>query len=309
MYVCVSLSVYGMMETDVDVTPPSSPPPPSFYDAEKKFIQTYEKLPILWDSKHDHYFNKYKRKEALQKLLKIYKYIKSTASIYDVRMKINGLRTYYRKEMKKVQLSKMTSSSPLDVYKPKSWTFELLHFLNSEIKLSLTRNTNESDNSEQSQDIVNENNESEAPSTTYRPSKKPIRNIIIKRKNKPKLSRINKSHSPLPSQVSNIFKVKNPIAFIWADKLENLQPQQRLFAEKAINDVLFEAELENLDRFSVKINASKNHTSYAECYVSTRMPSPTSSNRNHRSSASSSLSDDGNANDSIIKREELHISD
>ncbi|XP_063366366.1 uncharacterized protein LOC134654825 [Cydia amplana] len=44
------------------------------------------------------------------------------------------------------------------------------------------------------------------------------------------------------------------LAHIWSQKLEKMEPMQRLLAEKAINDVLFEAELGNLNRNSVKIN-------------------------------------------------------
>lgn len=44
------------------------------------------------------------------------------------------------------------------------------------------------------------------------------------------------------------------IAKIWAGKLKSLAPDQKLFAEKAINDILFEAQLGNLSRHSVRIN-------------------------------------------------------
>lgn len=46
------------------------------------------------------------------------------------------------------------------------------------------------------------------------------------------------------------------IAFDWAETLERLTPTQRLYAKKAINDVLFEAELGNLHRYSVQINVT-----------------------------------------------------
>lgn len=46
----------------------------------------------------------------------------------------------------------------------------------------------------------------------------------------------------------------NPIALEWAETLDRLDKNQRLFAKKAINDILFEAELGNLNRHSVQIN-------------------------------------------------------
>lgn len=44
------------------------------------------------------------------------------------------------------------------------------------------------------------------------------------------------------------------ILMAWGEKLETLEPQQRAFAEKAINDILFEASQGSLHRNSVKIN-------------------------------------------------------
>lgn len=47
------------------------------------------------------------------------------------------------------------------------------------------------------------------------------------------------------------------VAKVWAQKLDRLEPLQRLYAEKAINDILFEAELGNLKKHSVEINKPK----------------------------------------------------
>lgn len=44
------------------------------------------------------------------------------------------------------------------------------------------------------------------------------------------------------------------IAKVWASKLKTLDSNQKLFAEKAINDILFEAQLGTLNRNSVHIN-------------------------------------------------------
>lgn len=83
----------------------------------------------------------------------------------------------------------------------------------------------------------------------------------------------------------------DPIAKVWANKLKKLEPQQRLLAEKAINDILFEAELGTLHKHSVKINCPEHFISrpasaqswtsssregrvYATNYVSPPMTSP-----------------------------------
>ncbi|XP_031332115.1 uncharacterized protein LOC116162605 [Photinus pyralis] len=48
----------------------------------------------------------------------------------------------------------------------------------------------------------------------------------------------------------------NSLACHWAETLDRLDPTQRLYAKKAINDVLFEAELGNLHRHAVQINTA-----------------------------------------------------
>ena len=59
----------------------------------KTFILLYEQLLELWNSASPSYSNKYKRNEALTKLLVIYKEIKVDAKVVDVRKKINTLRS------------------------------------------------------------------------------------------------------------------------------------------------------------------------------------------------------------------------
>lgn len=68
------------------------------------------------------------------------------------------------------------------------------------------------------------------------------------------------------------------VAKVWSQKLKELQPRQKLFAEKAINDILFEAQLGTLNKNSIKINCDSNFT-YTTLYSSgsdiTNSPTPT----------------------------------
>ncbi|XP_026684899.1 uncharacterized protein LOC113470562 [Diaphorina citri] len=52
------------------------------------------------------------------------------------------------------------------------------------------------------------------------------------------------------------------IAKVWADKLKELEPQQRMYAEKGINDILFEASMNSLNKNSVKINVETNQVPF-----------------------------------------------
>ncbi|KAM3960168.1 uncharacterized protein ACR2FA_005799 [Aphomia sociella] len=292
----------------------SAQTPSSIYNREKKFICAYRNLPILWNTKHPDYSYKHKRKVALHQLLGVYKLTKPTATIFDVRMKINTLRSNYRRELKRVVLSKATADSPLDIYKPKSWSFELLNFLNADIEYSGGTNDNdECDNQEQIKEDIDEEDLSQAQTgetsyeiiPTYIPPKKKHSSNNKKRM---KLEKKDTTENTNCS-TSDALNTTNPVALIWAEKLNRLQPEQRLFAEKAINDVLFEAELGNLNRYSVKINEDKGKCSptYAECFVSTHMPSFVPDNG--RPKTRSSSLDNDNVDNVVIKQEKFMLSD
>lgn len=51
------------------------------------------------------------------------------------------------------------------------------------------------------------------------------------------------------------------LANVWASKMTKLESTQKLFAEKVINDILFEAQLGKLNKNSVKINECVPYTS------------------------------------------------
>lgn len=98
---------------------------------EEDFIETYKSLPLLWDSTHKHYTNKYKRNEALDVLLKIIKRWNPSATRINVRQKINILRSTYRKIRGKYLASKCIRPNGDEVYEydPKNWKFHALRFL------------------------------------------------------------------------------------------------------------------------------------------------------------------------------------
>lgn len=65
------------------------------------------------------------------------------------------------------------------------------------------------------------------------------------------------------------------IAKVWGKKLLTLDPQQRALAEKAVNDVLFEASQGTLHRHSVKINEDPRFGAVLQ------QPSPNNSQSHH----------------------------
>lgn len=114
---------YEETQTSVQINP---------LDYEKQFVLTFGNLPELWDKRHENYFNKLKRRKALEKLVVIYRHIKHFANVEDVKKKINLLRSNYRRELRKILIRRRSGLE----YGPKSWIFQHLHFLNEEPSLA-----------------------------------------------------------------------------------------------------------------------------------------------------------------------------
>nr|XP_023020622.1 uncharacterized protein LOC111509164 [Leptinotarsa decemlineata] len=230
----------------------------------RNFIETYESLPELWNSSLDIYKNKTKRNAALKKLLVIYKKLKPEAKLPDVRRKINTLRSNYRKELKKIVTSKRSRNGTDEVYKPSSWVFYALEFLctwKQPVNASTSFHESVPDNESQNAD-KDSNTPSQAPqnagpsrsSITLAPFAPPPKRVR-------KVGHLAKQNELLSMTCTYLQKAKEPsrdsvcaVIKVWSEKLQTLEYQQRLFAEKAINDILFEVTMGNLHRYSVRIN-------------------------------------------------------
>ncbi|CAK1603572.1 unnamed protein product [Parnassius mnemosyne] len=244
-----------------------SPLPPNVLQPEKDFILNFEALPELWDTKNPGYTNKYKRNENLAKLLPILRKIKKDATIDDVKKKINSIRSNYRRELKKIVASKRSGAGADDIYNSKIWYFPYLHFLrkleqpvallqesnqlNQEPLTSETEQINQ-EGSEHQQS--NQNNEVRSFSSISAAPKPYVSSQKKKKLNYEEL--IDRAcrylSEPCNTHTNQNVNLTNPIALEWSNTLERLDPIQRLYAKKAINDILFEAELGNLNRDSVK---------------------------------------------------------
>ncbi|XP_055633572.1 uncharacterized protein LOC129773929 [Toxorhynchites rutilus septentrionalis] len=225
----------------------------------KSFITTYEKLHVLWNPTDPNYKNKIKRNAALIKLQAIYVKCKPGATLSDVRRKINTLRSNYRKELNKIEESKRSGAATDNVYIPSSWVFHALKFLNileqpadhwdSQILFDVEMNDEEDEKRSQIQATPSTSRSSIVPPPE--PVPKRARNIDpIARQNK----LLQKACAYLDYRSNSNAQTEIPtIAKAWGEKLLQLHPQQRDFAEKAINDILFEASQGTLYRNSVKI--------------------------------------------------------
>ncbi|PIO29476.1 hypothetical protein AB205_0063670 [Aquarana catesbeiana] len=92
------------------------------------FIDMFRELPCLWQINHPDYKNQTKRKAALDNLLEFVKTVIPTAVITYLKILIGGLRSTYLNERKKFQDSQRSGAAD-DIYVPRLWYYDRLHFL------------------------------------------------------------------------------------------------------------------------------------------------------------------------------------
>ncbi|KAK9887234.1 hypothetical protein WA026_021077 [Henosepilachna vigintioctopunctata] len=73
-----------------------------------------------------------KKKNAWLKLLEIYQRIEPNANVGSLKKKVGNIKTYYRRELKKVEQSVRSGRGADDEYVPNLRYFELLEFLRSQ---------------------------------------------------------------------------------------------------------------------------------------------------------------------------------
>ncbi|XP_063537807.1 uncharacterized protein LOC134747156 [Cydia strobilella] len=277
------------MVMDVLVTPPAAAAEKPTFD--EQFITEFETLSELWNSQHNDYTNKLKRQKGYNKLLAVFKRYKPNATVDDVRKKINSLRSNYRRELRRIaethrngdvytprsksfkllsflydtEMPDYTEQNPqtVDVFvkceEPETTESQLSM---SPVREALDYNsvspthTNKSD--------IHQPTFLSARSPMYQQVVHPLQtaneNFYDYNSISPTQTKSEACPAFLPSprnpyqQVQQQHTTAWSLAHIWSQKLEKMEPMQRLLAEKAINDVLFEAELGNLNKNSVKIN-------------------------------------------------------
>lgn len=106
-----------------------------------EFIELFKSQEPVWYIKSKDYYNKGKRNECYDLLLTKIQSVDPTANRDTVTKKINNLRSSFRKEFKKVTVSKVSGASADDIYKPKLWYYnELLFLKDQEEPLDSTSN-------------------------------------------------------------------------------------------------------------------------------------------------------------------------
>ncbi|CAH1978382.1 unnamed protein product [Acanthoscelides obtectus] len=241
-------------------------------DFTREFIELYRAHPCLWQTKAKEYLDKNKKNAAYTLLVEKLQSIQPNATKQSVITKINTLRGGFRREQ--VQNSKRSGAALEDVYVPSLWYYELLLFLkDQEIPRQSVSNIeseeevhedvedtqmiDEEENEREAGDAVSEQTEMEAHSehsmaSTSRPS-----TSALSSRSSPRLTKRSKqfkSHHQNINKADQILDIVATRLHHPADefdlmgksiaiKLRRLPREVRLYSEKLINDILFQAEL------------------------------------------------------------------
>ncbi|KAI8040879.1 uncharacterized protein LOC128258901 [Drosophila gunungcola] len=262
----------------------------------RAFIQTYRDLPVLWDTSLRDYTNREKRAEAYLRLVPIYHYLKRDATVEDVKKKINTLRTNYRKELKVVESAMRSGNlhSPrcwtfqeLDFLRNSEKFLAVNPAFKNEPSFAFSEGSNctsafldgqgaplhypASRPGGQTPNISEMFHKSFGPPPPAPPPASHVDYVTNKRARQTPpcpgggtgpAGASGSSHNN--DELLNIaceylagtYPEEESIARTWTHKLKRLPREQRLLAERFINEILFEAESNNLHRGSVQINNS-----------------------------------------------------
>ncbi|XP_063549220.1 uncharacterized protein LOC134756321 [Cydia strobilella] len=244
-----------------------------------QFIKHYKLLPAIWNSKCESYRDHSVKTKCYMVLLKKYREHYPTASLRDMKRKLNSLRSNFRK----YNVKQKPGDPPPNLY----WYNEMKFVLGSEeveneIDVDATYDELKCEEMEisvadsfddQEEDHLEDVEHLEIPESDINywqndnPSPPPLRVSKTSEKSTPKL--IYRTTAPNQSQSQQTSVLQTSIVHdddefdLWgkvmATELRKLNARQQIFAKKAITDVLLEGQLGLLKRNSVQINKADGH--------------------------------------------------
>ncbi|XP_050352692.1 uncharacterized protein LOC126775018 [Nymphalis io] len=220
----------------------------------KKFILMYRELNCLWDRKCLTYKHKKKRHDAVTKLTELVQKYDSSATRVHVLRKIESLRACVRREYKKIQDSRLQATSPDEVYTPHLWYYDMLSFVFGEEESNLK------EKQESPEPVISESEdeiETRESDETFQP---PIVNYSDYTVTTNLMEGGNVSPIPKPFEFeedkskrhcTEVDDEYDAIGINVAAKLRGLPSNVRILAEKLINDVLYQAQMNGLNSTTV----------------------------------------------------------
>ncbi|CAG9564217.1 unnamed protein product [Danaus chrysippus] len=212
----------------------------------KKFIQMYKELPCLWDRSCVTYKHKKKRHDAIGKLTELVQQYDRSATRLHVLRKIESMRACVRRAHRRVLQSRVQATNPDEIYTPNLWYYNMLSFVlgeegnSDEIKDSTEPDADESPHQKHEDVDV----EDEVGYQEYAlPTNMMEGNSLIQ-----KYDYEDEKSKRYCTEVEDEY---DAIGINVAAKLRGLPPNMRILAEKLINDVLYQAQMNNLGSSTV----------------------------------------------------------
>ncbi|CAK1583795.1 unnamed protein product [Parnassius mnemosyne] len=236
------------------------------------FIELFKTLEPLWLIKSKDYCNKNKRNECYDLLLNKVLTIEPSANRVTITKKINNLHSTFRKEHKKVISSIVLGASADEVYTPKLWYYKELLFLKDQKKplpstSSMDVNVEHLHKVESSISFQNRSQFQSNLLQIVETVKKYISLELSLSSNSRSFKRKQPSNSESQSILRTIgdrlssIRQEDEFDIIGKNvgsKLRSLSAIQNIYAEKIMNVTLYEAQLNNLSRFSLLSNPLPN---------------------------------------------------
>ncbi|EDW69570.1 uncharacterized protein [Drosophila virilis] len=245
-----------------------------------EFFDAYRQLPALWRVTDEVYKNHRMKKAAYDRLLECYRKIDPKATVEVMRRRINGIRTCFRRELRKVEQSEQIAHQTDDVYVPHLWYFNELSFLRADDS-RITRVShlsdvsdkfwNETDPDPQADDEFSNNdlkddeemeNISEPEVKVFEPALpvsngSPVNQSPVDHLPPPVEPSINVATQFQPQVAPNLNHSSRDEADIfaegWAITYRKLDGRNKLLAKKAIEEILFLGQINKLEFNSVKM--------------------------------------------------------
>ncbi|XP_063360053.1 uncharacterized protein LOC134649261 [Cydia amplana] len=219
----------------------------------QEFLKLYKTFPCLWDQKHMHYANREARDTAYEELLEKYKLYHENGTVVDVKKKIEHMRCAYRRERKKVLMSRFRGGH----YKPHLWYYNLLTFLHEEQEQEEDdeqqefKNESTYDDSYQDIQLTVDSDEEETKPKRPKIMHNSSNNMYVEQLQneeeylEPEILEQEQEHTGLP-QSYIINNEAEAFGRTVGFQLKELSHMQRILAEKLISDVIYQARLDKL---------------------------------------------------------------
>ncbi|XP_013113621.1 uncharacterized protein LOC106091604 [Stomoxys calcitrans] len=233
-----------------------------------EFIELYKSLPELWKQDSDDYSNRNLRKRAYEVMLAKYHEIDKEANLFAVKKKINNIRTSFRREFNKVKRSQQTATNPNEIYVPTLWYYDHMDFLMDEEDDYAGGDTTTVAIEEVDMDEEYQPPHRGQPTPTPQPKKRKF--VMVSSQNE---------QPPMRTDPSSA------ISGSWEALYRELDQRQKLYANRMITEVLYQAALGRLHENSYKLldmtvedtNEAGNYSSDRESetqYYLTESPEP-----------------------------------